>query len=124
MECEFCKKYFNNMSSLKRHKNTAKYCLKIQNITTLETIYMDTLPDIDETDMDIDMTYDQNCTDHLNTLEIKKGFHIEYHFEDGYINVSILLMAGGKQFKDWKVLDTTKKFIQVLSDDLLIKNRY
>ena len=30
MECQFCKKTFNNISSLNKHKKTAKYCLEIQ----------------------------------------------------------------------------------------------
>jgi hypothetical protein len=29
--CEFCKKIFSTKSNLKSHKNSAKYCLKIQN---------------------------------------------------------------------------------------------
>jgi uncharacterized protein YjaZ len=30
MNCEFCKKTFNSISSLNKHKNTTKYCLEIQ----------------------------------------------------------------------------------------------
>ena len=30
--CEFCSRGFQNTSNLKNHKNTAKYCLKIQNV--------------------------------------------------------------------------------------------
>ena len=31
MECQFCKKFFNNKGILTRHQNNTKYCLKIQN---------------------------------------------------------------------------------------------
>jgi hypothetical protein len=30
MECQFCKKIFKNISSLNKHKKTAKYCLEVQ----------------------------------------------------------------------------------------------
>ena len=31
MECEHCNKTFSSKSSLNYHKNSAKYCLEIQN---------------------------------------------------------------------------------------------
>ena len=34
MECEFCKNVFVNSQNLRAHKKTAKYCLKIQGIST------------------------------------------------------------------------------------------
>lgn len=36
MECEFCKSNFKNLSILNNHKNTAKYCKKIQESLNIE----------------------------------------------------------------------------------------
>ena len=30
MECQYCSKKFKNNSSLNKHKNSAKYCIRIQ----------------------------------------------------------------------------------------------
>ena len=48
-------------------------------------------------------------------LELNKEFSIENREEDGYINVTNLCKAGGKQFKSWNRLDKTKAFLRVLS---------
>ena len=40
--------------------------------------------------------------------------------EDGYINVTNLCKAGGKQFKSWNRLDKTQAFLQVLSSTVKI----
>jgi hypothetical protein len=45
---------------------------------------------------------------------------IEHREENGYINVTNICKAGGKQFKAWKRLDKTKAFLQVLSSSVLI----
>jgi hypothetical protein len=87
----------------------------------------------DETTIDIDDTlsesqftvYDSESEDEkddyqLTPLEVGKGFTIEHRDEDGYINVTNLCKAGGKQFKAWKRLEKTKAFIQVLSSVVLI----
>ena len=44
----------------------------------------------------------------LVPLEVGNGFNIEHREEDGYINVTNLCKAGGKQFKHWKFLERTR----------------
>jgi hypothetical protein len=56
----------------------------------------------------------------LVPLDLGKGYEIEHREEDGYINVSNLCKAGGKQFKAWNRLQKTKAFLQVLSQQVLI----
>jgi hypothetical protein len=63
----------------------------------------------------------------LSPLDIGEGYDIKHRDEDGYINVTNLCKAGGKQFKHWKSIQKTKTFLRVLSrsvgipTDLLIK---
>ena len=40
MECEHCKKTFSTKSSLKVHKTTAKYCLRLQGREILKGYYI------------------------------------------------------------------------------------
>ena len=56
----------------------------------------------------------------LTPLELGKGYTIEHREEDGFINVTNLCKAGGKQFKAWNRLDKTKAFLQALSSAVLI----
>ena len=56
----------------------------------------------------------------LLPLEVGQGYTIEHREEDGFINVTNLCKAGGKQFKSWFRLDKTKAFLQVLSVSVLI----
>ena len=56
----------------------------------------------------------------LEPLNLGDNYTIEYRDEDGYINVSNLCKAGGKQFKAWNRLDKTKAFLQVLSSSVNI----
>ena len=56
----------------------------------------------------------------LTPLEVGQGYTIEHREEDGYINVTNLCKACGKQFKAWFRLDKTKAFLQVLSSSVLI----
>ena len=51
----------------------------------------------------------------LVPLELENGYIIEHREEDGYINITDLCKAGGKQFGDWNRLDRTKAFIKALS---------
>jgi hypothetical protein len=81
----------------------------------------------DETTIDIDDTVYQTDSDDeeieeykLTPLGVGQGFTIEHREDDGYINVTNLCKAGGKQFKAWKRLDKTKAFIQALSSEVLI----
>jgi len=51
----------------------------------------------------------------LVPLELDNGYIIESREEDGYINITNLCKAGGKEFKAWNRLDKTKAFLKALS---------
>jgi hypothetical protein len=54
----------------------------------------------------------------LEPLNLTDNYTIEYRDEDGYINVSNLCKAGGKQFKHWNSIEKTKAFLKVLSSSV------
>jgi hypothetical protein len=68
-----------------------------------------------ESDTDSDNEDEENKEYELVHLDLGKGYEIEHREEDGYINVSNLCKAGGKQFNGWNRLQKTKAFLQVLS---------
>ena len=74
----------------------------------------DTLSESQFTVYDSDTDEDQDDYQ-LTPLEVGQGYTIEHRDEDGYINVTNLCKAGGKQFKAWKRIKKTKAFLQVLS---------
>jgi len=51
----------------------------------------------------------------IQSLRLKDNYQLEYREEDGYINITNLCKAGGKQFKHWKSIDKTKNFLEELS---------
>uniref|UniRef100_A0A6C0I706 KilA-N domain-containing protein n=1 Tax=viral metagenome TaxID=1070528 RepID=A0A6C0I706_9ZZZZ len=51
----------------------------------------------------------------IQSLKLKDNYQLEYREEDGYINITNLCKAGGKQFKHWNSIDKTKRFLDVLS---------
>ena len=51
----------------------------------------------------------------INSLRLKDNYQLEYREDDGYINITNLCKAGGKQFKHWNSIDKTKKFLEELS---------
>ncbi|MEI7838730.1 MAG: KilA-N domain-containing protein, partial [bacterium] len=51
----------------------------------------------------------------IKTLDLGNHFSIENRLEDGYINVTSLCKAGGKQFNDWNRLSKTRTFLEVIS---------
>jgi len=51
---------------------------------------------------------------------LKNNYQLEYRETDGYINVTNLCKAGGKQFKHWNSIDKTKRFLEVLSATVVI----
>lgn len=75
--------------------------------------------DLDE-DEDDKTDCKKNCDYQLTPLEVGQGYTIEHRDEDGYINVTNLCKAGGKQFKAWKRNQKTKAFLQVLSSEVNI----
>jgi hypothetical protein len=56
----------------------------------------------------------------LSSLNIGEGYNIEHREEDGYINVTNLCKADGKNFSNWRRLDKTQAFLKVLSSSMLI----
>ena len=51
----------------------------------------------------------------IQSLKLKDNYQLEYRDNDGYINITNLCKAGGKEFKSWNRLDKTKRFLDVLS---------
>ena len=51
----------------------------------------------------------------LVPLELDNGYIIESRDVDGYINITNLCKAGGKEFKHWNSLGKTKAFLKALS---------
>ena len=70
-----------------------------------------------EIEMEIEENEEEKCVEEyqLTPLDVGKGLTIEHREKDGYINVTNLCKAGGKQFKHWNSLERTKAFLQVLS---------
>ena len=56
----------------------------------------------------------------IQSLKIKDNYQLEYREIDGFINITNLCKAGGKEFKSWNRLDKTKKFLEVLSSSVKI----
>jgi hypothetical protein len=56
----------------------------------------------------------------LKPLQLSDNYNIEYRHEDGYINVTNLCKAGGKQFKNWNSIMKTKAFLKALSSSVEI----
>ena len=51
----------------------------------------------------------------IQSLKLKDNYQLEYRETDGFINITNLCKAGGKQFKHWNSIDKTKRFLEVLS---------
>ena len=51
----------------------------------------------------------------IQSLKLKDNYQLEYREIDGFINITNLCKAGGKQFKHWNSIDKTKRFLEVLS---------
>jgi len=72
----------------------------------------------------------QSFCNNNNTIDIFKNLsgknlvlnntEVVYRKEDGFINVSNLCKAGGKEFKAWNKNDKTKRFLEVLSSSVRI----
>ena len=56
----------------------------------------------------------------IQSLKLKDNYQLEYRDSDGYINITNLCKAGGKEFKSWNRLDKTKRFLDVLSLEVKI----
>ena len=56
----------------------------------------------------------------FQSLKLKDNYQLEYRETDGYINITNLCKAGGKEFKSWNRIDKTKRFLEVLSSTVRI----
>ena len=81
--------------------------------------------DINITNKQLNKTKYKNITEDqfkkdLQLLKLKDNYHLEYRDDDGFINITNLCKAGGKEFKSWNRLDKTKRFLDVLSSSVKI----
>lgn len=85
-------------------------------------IYMDEedSSDIVHTDSTPIIIEEKTISQSLEPLNLGDNYTIEYRDEDGYINVSNLCKAGGKQFNGWNRLEKTKGFLKALSSSTQI----
>jgi hypothetical protein len=115
---EFETKY-NMLLEEKKEWKIEKLLDKITNAALNKTSHFE-----HETTIDIDINEDEDESDSdseeykLTPFEIGNGYTIEHREEDGFINVTNLCKAGKKLFKNWKQLDKTKAFLQVLSSSV------
>jgi hypothetical protein len=111
---------------INEHKQTIKDLQdKLENIAikAVQNFEDETTIEIDDTLSDSQFAiYESDEENHyqLTPLDVGQGYTIEHREEDGYINVTNLCKAGGKQFKAWNRLDKTKAFLQVLSNEVKI----
>jgi hypothetical protein len=64
---------------------------------------------------------EETIKNEIKSLKLKDNYQLDYREEDGYINITNLCKAGGKEFKNWNKNDKTKKFLDVLSSTVLIR---
>jgi cell division protein FtsB len=74
----------------------------------------------DEEEKNEDTIQGMDIKQSLEPLNLGDDYTIEYREEDGYINVSNLCKAGGKQFNGWNRLEKTKGFLKALSSSTQI----
>ena len=114
-----------NKTLLKNKDNTLQdYKDQIKNLqnklgdalmTHLSRIQEETIIEIEPADDSEDEK--NHNSDDLTPLNIG-DYTIEFREDDGYINVTHLCQAGGKLFKNWKLLDQTKLFLQFFSSSI------
>ena len=110
---------------MKKHKKAQESYEKLSLTAVSRNFENETTIDIDDTLSDSQFTIDESDNDEdkineykLTPLEVGQGYTIEHREEDGYINVTNLCKAGGKQFKHWNSIDKTKAFLRVLSESV------
>jgi hypothetical protein len=98
-------------------------------LTSISSNYNEPVIEIEEDDSDSDLDHKEDEKYKLTPLYLGKNYTIKHRDEDGFINVTDLCKAGGKQLNDWKRLQKTQTFIKVLSsstgipvDDLIKYN--
>ncbi len=116
--CEFCSNEFMTLNSMKSHQKRTKYCIKIQSEqktaseeptnTYIEYFNLD----------DNNQLILQNKIKHINSTLVLNNIEIQVRPEDGYINLTQLNKAGGKEFSNYIQNNKTKAFLDVLSSSL------
>ena len=101
-------------------QSIAKQPTNQTNLFRVPNFENETIIDIEKDDDDDDEENKDDSMYKNMKLELNREFSIENREEDGYINVTNLCKAGGKQFKSWNRLDKTQAFLQVLSSTVKI----
>ena len=144
-QCESCKKIVVSDNMLQKHYLKCIYYIrshyekiisekdkhikelegKLENIAlkAVSYNYIDEDPRIieiykDDEDISQPMDIIKDEKQSLQPLNLTDNYTIEYREEDGYINVSNLCKAGGKEFKHWNSIEKTKAFLKVLSSSV------
>ena len=94
-------KFTNNFNKNFQEESTFEIDININNKQLNKTKYKD-VPE-------------EKIKNEIQSLKLKDNYQLEYREEDGYINITNLCKAGGKQFKHWNSIDKTKRFLEVLS---------
>jgi len=147
MKCNFCNKIFSSKSSLNMHQKTTKYCLKLQGKKeelTFECKYCNkkfTLKvnltshygickekEINEKLKEKEEELKKEFNKEKENLEIFKPLFPSKSLvlndiniiirEDGYVNLTQLCKAGGKEFFHWKENKNSKAYLHVLSSSI------
>ena len=100
---------YNNFKNIKNKKEdtldtTFQIDINVNNKQLNKTKYKDVPEDI--------------VKNEIQYLKLKDNYQLEYREEDGYVNITNLCKAGGKQFKHWNSIDKTKRFLDVLSTEV------
>ena len=98
------------VESSKNKSDNLSHIPTFEDETVIEIEYEDEKNAIEDEEKKEDKSGYKNMT-----LELTKEFCIENRQEDGYINVTNLCKAGGKQFKHWNSSEKNKAFLRVLS---------
>jgi hypothetical protein len=99
-------KFTNNFKKKYEEESTFQIDINLNNKQLNKTKYKD----VHEEQLKKDIQY----------LRLKDNYILEYRETDGFINITNLCKAGGKEFKSWNRLDKTKRFLDVLSSEVKI----
>jgi len=134
--CQSCKKEYSNKYNLLRHQEKPckikeiHKCKKCQRILSTKQRLLSHL-DVCKEKLKEDIIDELKINEKQIIKDIQpliiNDYTLIYRTEDGYVDVTNLCKAGGKEFKHWNSLEKTQAFIKVLSrsvgipTDLLIQ---
>ena len=94
---------------------------KVQQLSSINDEQYNTIKVMEETVENLKNSIETSSTDLFITqnnvpeLELINGYKLEYRNSDGYINVTDLCKAAGKEYYKWKQFSKTKPFLEALS---------